>query len=78
METIWDHNPTDAELVAMFFDLENAERARREGLSPDTERFKLACLFDSRGRIADRDRVVASIEDEQYRFDSALYFAEEA
>ena len=77
METIWDHNPTDDELVAIFGSREDAERARN-ARTPDSARMDLAMLFEGRGQTKERDRVVASIEKDSYRFTVALYFAEDA
>jgi hypothetical protein len=48
METIWDYNPTDAELIAIFGDLELAGEARGRVPSPDGAHNDLAMLFEQR------------------------------
>ncbi|MEF2144882.1 MAG: hypothetical protein V3573_05510 [Desulfovibrionaceae bacterium] len=74
MESIFDHNPTDAELKALFGEtpFENPEffdrikaRALEHGSAPET----LVRLFSLRGNQAEVKRCLGMIEDESERFE---------
>lgn len=70
MESIFDHQPTEAELVAVYGSREDAEAACQHG-GQDSLLAEIAALMALRGRKDLADLYVARIEDPEYRFNIA-------
>jgi hypothetical protein len=70
METIFDHQPTEAELVAVYGSREDAEVACKHS-GQDSLFAEIAALMALRGRNDLADRYVARIKDPEYRFNTA-------
>lgn len=78
METVFDHNPTEAELIALFRSVKMAEWFRDHATSQDGHFAKIAMLLEMRGEKKLAAEYVARIEDPEYRFQTAYLFLKTA
>jgi hypothetical protein len=83
MESIFDHNPTDAELDALFgskpaddpeFHSWIKEESQKDGSDPST----LVRLFSMRGDKAEVERCLGMIKDPKKRFETEYLLLETA
>ncbi len=78
METIWDHNPTDAELETLFDTLEHAAWHKSLTLDRDSQLMDLVRLMSIRGDDDAAQGFLAQISDPAYRFAVSLTLVETA